>query len=101
MPKYGRVLMIGVDPAMLAAATELGVECVVVDSQNSRDFGYRVASAPHRTLYVETTASLEQVYGAVTRAEGPKPSFDAVVTDDEFAVVTASALAQTLGVRGL
>lgn len=94
------MLLLGVDPPTLQAAPALGIDVVAVEGAAGRDAGVKVAPAGVPVVFVDDLASVEQVYAALDRSGRLAAAFDAVVTAEELAVVTAAVLAGELGARG-
>jgi biotin carboxylase len=92
-----RVLLLGTDRYVLEACVRRGVDAVVVYGSKVWDNGLIEVPAPLRPVRVEDQANPEQILAALGRAGLAAAGFDGVHTSDEWALVTATLLAEHFG----
>ncbi len=95
-----RVLVLGTDRYLLRACVDHRVETVAVCGPLSWEKGLLRVPESVTVLRADDQSSVEAVLGALARAGMSGGEFDAVLTNDEWSVVTAAVLARTLGFRG-
>ncbi|MFG2586487.1 ATP-grasp domain-containing protein [Streptomyces malaysiensis] len=103
MPKSNEIslLNIGVDRYVLRACARHTVETVALCAPEPWDFGPTVPKSGVRILRADDLSNPESILGALHRAGLGNHRYDAVHTGDEFALVTAGLLAQSLGCSGI
>ncbi|MFI8106526.1 acetyl-CoA carboxylase biotin carboxylase subunit family protein [Streptomyces sp. NPDC086023] len=94
------VLLLGSARYTVEACVRLGIDAVIVSGARENDAGLAAHGQP-TVLRVDDQASPEAVLGALHRAGLAQRTFDAVVTSDEFALVTAGLIAEHLGCRAI
>ncbi|MFI9778701.1 hypothetical protein ACIHCV_28980 [Streptomyces sp. NPDC051956] len=95
------VLLLGTSRYLPQACVRHGVDAVVVSGPEERDDGFVEVPAGVTVLPVDDQRSPEAVLMALHRSGWAARRFDAVVTSDEFALVTAAVLARSLGCRAI
>lgn len=101
MTSHRRPLLIGVDRYVLRACARRDVPAVLLYGPNWRDSGLPDLPDGVTTVFTEDERSPEAVLSALTRAGLAGERFASVTTTNEFALVNAALLAQTLGCPGL
>ncbi|MFF1360963.1 acetyl-CoA carboxylase biotin carboxylase subunit family protein [Streptomyces sp. NPDC058297] len=94
------VLLLGSARYVVEACVRLGIEAVVASGAGENDAGL-AAQGQLTVLRVDDQASPEAVLAALHRGGFAHHTFDAVVTSDEFALVTAGLIAEHLGCRAI
>ncbi|MGW1617790.1 hypothetical protein [Streptomyces sp. NPDC002172] len=94
------VLLLGSARYVVEACVRLGIDAVVASGARENDAGL-AADDQVTVLRVDHQASSEAVLGALHRGGFTDRDFDAVVTSDEFALVTAGLIAEHLGCRAI
>jgi hypothetical protein len=100
-PNESSLLNIGVDRYVLRACARHAAQTVALCPPGHWDFGPTVPSKGVRVLRADDLSSPESVMGALHRAGLGDHRFDALHTDDEFALVSAGLLARVLGCVGI
>ncbi|MEU9078791.1 hypothetical protein ACFYUY_10800 [Kitasatospora sp. NPDC004745] len=95
------VLLLGAARYTLDACVRLGVDAVVVTGAPERDAGAVPVPAQLTAVHADSQSDAESVLAALHRAGLAGLRYDAVVTTDEFALVTAGLLARHLGCRAI
>ncbi|QGV80453.1 ATP-grasp domain-containing protein [Streptomyces ficellus] len=95
------VLLLGTDKYVMQACVRDGVDAVVVWGAAGYDHGLAEVPEELRVLLVDDHKSPETILMALHRAGLGDHRFDAVLTSDEWALVTAGVLATQLGCRAL
>ncbi len=93
------VLVLGRVRYTLQACVSLGVDAVVVSGAKAQDDGFVEVPDGLRVLPVDDQSSPEAILMALHRAHLADRPFAAVVTSDEFSLVTCALLARHLGCR--
>ncbi|MET4095554.1 hypothetical protein [Arthrobacter sp. UYCu712] len=93
-PEQPHILFIGADQALMDAAVRQRLHATVVVGAAARDFGFHSTPAGFTELFVQDISNYEQVCAALVRAGFSGKPFAAVVTNDEFSVFTAAAVAE-------
>ncbi|MFF4139494.1 ATP-grasp domain-containing protein [Streptomyces mirabilis] len=100
MPRKS-ALVIGLDPYVLDAFRASDHDLVVVYGTAVKDFAFYPVPDDVPTVLVDDQRSLESVLMGLHRAGLADRAYDVVMTSDEFALVTASALGQHFGARSV
>ncbi|GAA2139256.1 hypothetical protein GCM10009760_21270 [Kitasatospora kazusensis] len=95
------VLILGTDRYLLRACERHDVDAVLVCGSLSWERGLLDLPGSMTVLRVDDQNDLEAVLAALHRAGLGNRAFDAVLTNDEWSLVTAGALARLLGCRGI
>ncbi|MFJ1706980.1 acetyl-CoA carboxylase biotin carboxylase subunit family protein [Kitasatospora sp. NPDC088346] len=93
------VLLLGSARYVVDACARLGIDAVI--ASGAREHDAALAAPGQAVLRVDDQASPEAVLAALHRAGLAHRAFDAVVTSDEFALVTAGLIAEHLGCRAI
>lgn len=95
------VLLLGTDKYVMQACARHGVDAVVIWGSTAYDYGIVPVPEQFTVLRVDDQSSAEAVLTALHRAGLADREYDAVLTSDEWAMVTAGLVAEHLGCRGI
>jgi hypothetical protein len=93
-------LFLGVDPYVLNACPDYGLDAIVAVGAGTRDFGLNSVPEWAETLLVDDQSCAESVLAGLARNPDLRERVSFVQTTDERALVCAAVVAKALGVDG-